>query len=151
MRNSKLLSTSLPAMAALALGSLLALGACGPSKVSECNELIAVINKGIESLEKGQKAGADPSGTAELKAMADAMDKVADEASKVNTTIPELKDFSGKYQQMAKDVAKSAREMAEAADGKDLEKMSKAQAAMETAVKQEDPLVDGINKFCGAP
>jgi hypothetical protein len=124
-------------------------GGCGPSKISECNELIGVINKGIENLEKGTKAGAE--GSADLKSMADAMDKVSDEAGKVKLSIKELQDYSAKYQKMAKEVAKQARDMATAADAKDLEKMTKAQTAMEAAAKEEDPLVDGINKFCGAP
>ncbi|HSO00615.1 MAG TPA: hypothetical protein VLS89_20125, partial [Candidatus Nanopelagicales bacterium] len=124
---------------------------CGQSKISECNALIEVINKGVQSLEKGQKAGSDPTVAADLKAMADAMEKVAGDASQVKLTIPELQKFSTEYQTMSKEVAKAARDMATAAEAKDPEKINAAQAAMEKAVKQEDPLVDGINKFCQAP
>ncbi|EYF02019.1 hypothetical protein [Chondromyces apiculatus] len=131
---------------------LLALGTgCGKSKISECNALIEVINKGVQSLEKGQKAGADPTGAADLKAMAEAMDKVAADAALVELTLPELQKFSGEYQAMAKEVSRAARDMATAAEAKDSDKINVAQAAMEKAVKQEDPLVDGINKFCQAP
>ena len=52
---------------------------------------------------------------------------------------------------MAKDVAKAARDLATAADANDAEKSNAAQAAIEKAIKQEDPLVDNINKFCQAP
>jgi hypothetical protein len=76
---------------------------------------------------------------------------VAEDAAKVKLSIAQLKDFSEKYQKMAKDVATSARDMAAAAEEKNIDKMTKAQEAMEGAAKQEDPLVDGINKFCGAP
>lgn len=123
---------------------------CGQKKVSECNSLIEVINKGVQSLEKTPKTD-DPSGTKDLKSMADSMDKVADEASKVQLSIPELQKYSKDYQQMAKDVAKAARDMAAAVDEKDMAKINAAQAALDKAVKQEDPLVDGINKFCQAP
>jgi len=135
------------------MGAALLLGAtaCGQKKISECNALIEVINKGVESLGKSPKAGADPSGTAELKSMADSMDKVAADAAKVELTLPELKKYSADYQTMAKDVAKAARDMAAAADAKDLAKINAAQGALDKAVKQEDPLVDQINKFCQAP
>lgn len=139
--------------AALLLGAgLLTLASgCGQSKISECNALIEVINKGVQSLEKGQKAGADPTGVADLKAMAEAMDKVAADAAAVKLTIPELQKFSNDYQGMAKEVAKAARDMAGAAEAKEPDKINAAQTSMEKAVKQEDPLVDGINKFCQAP
>jgi len=124
---------------------------CGQKKVTECNSLIKVINTGVQSLEKGSKAADDPSGVVELKAMADAMDKVAGDAAKVELTVPELKKFADDYQKMAKEVAAAAREMATAADEKAPAKVSSAQERMEKAVKEEDPLVDGINKFCQDP
>jgi hypothetical protein len=134
--------------------SLLAVGAsgCGQKKVTECNSLIQVINTGVASLEKGPKLEGDPAnGVADLKAMADSMDKVAGDAAKVELTIPELKKYSTDYQAMAKEVSKAAREMAAAADAKDVQKITTSQTAMEAAVKKEDPLVDSINKFCQAP
>jgi hypothetical protein len=140
-------------MAALVAGAgALALASgCGQSKITECNALIEVINKGVQSLEKGQKASSDPSGVNDLKAMADAMDKVAVDAAGVKLTTPELQKYSTDYQNMAKEVGKAARDMAAAAEAKDPDKITAAQASMEKAVKQEDPLVDSINKFCQAP
>ncbi|WP_437680405.1 hypothetical protein [Sorangium sp. So ce131] len=132
------------ALVALGLGA----GGCGQNKIAECNALIEVINKGVQSIDKGSKAGADQGGSSELKAMADAMDKVAADAAQVKLTTPELQKFSGEYQAMAKDVAKAARDLAAAADANDAEKTNTAQAAIEKAIKQEDPLVDNINQFC---
>ncbi|MGK3995391.1 hypothetical protein [Sorangium sp. So ce1024] len=134
-----------------ALGLVAGAGGCGQNKVSECNALIEVINKGVQSIEKGTKAGTDQGGSSELKAMADAMDKVAADAAQVKLTTPELQKFSSEYQAMAKDVAKAARDLATAADANDADKSNAAQAAIEKAIKQEDPLVDNINKFCQAP
>ncbi|HEY4117425.1 MAG TPA: hypothetical protein VGM56_06195 [Byssovorax sp.] len=127
------------------------LAGCGQKKVTECNAMIRVINDGVNSLQKGTKSATDENGVADLKALADAMDKVAGDSAKVELTIPELKKYNTDYQAMAKDVAKTAREMAAAAEAKDVAKITTAQAAMDKAVKQEDPLVDGINKFCQAP
>ncbi|TKD00807.1 hypothetical protein [Polyangium fumosum] len=146
MRHQSLFSAAIVG-AALLVGAT----ACGQKKVGECNQLIEVINKGVESLNKTPKGGTDPTGANELKSMADAMDKVAADAAKVELTIPDLKKYSTEYQAMAKDVAKAARDMAAAAEAKDLAKINSAQAALDKAVKQEDPLVDSINKFCQAP
>ena len=134
-----------------AVGIMLGGAGCGQKKINECNALIQVINTGVQNLEKGGKFSGDPSGVGELKSMADAMDKVAADAAKVELSIAELKKYSADYQAMAKEVAKAAREMATAAEAKDANKINAAQAAMEKAVKQEDPLVDSINKFCQAP
>jgi hypothetical protein len=139
-------------VAGISGAALLFTAACGQKKITECNNLIQVINTGVQSLEKGGKGQGDDGGAnSDLKAVADAMDKVAVDASKVDLSVPELKKFSSDYQGMAKDVAKYAREMLAASDVKDVKRMSDAQTAMEKAVKQEDPLVDSINKFCQAP
>ncbi len=141
-----------PRLRVASVAVLVALGVvvgCGPSKVAECNRLVTVVNQGVASLDQGMKATNDPTGVAELRSMADAMEKAATDAGKVELSIAELKDFSTRYQGMARDVAKSAREMAAAVDAKDAGKMTAAQEAMEKAVKSEDVLVDGINSFCG--
>lgn len=133
------------------LGLVAGASGCGQNKVSECNALIEVINKGVQSIEKGTKAGGDQGKAEELKAMADAMDKVAADAAQVKLTTPELQKFSTEYQTMARDVAKAARELAAATEANDLDKRDAAHAAIDKAIKQEDPLVDSINKFCQAP
>ncbi|WP_437653083.1 hypothetical protein [Sorangium sp. So ce1182] len=119
--------------------------------MSECNALVEVANRGVQSIERGTKAGTDQGGSGELRAMADAMDKVAANAARVKLTTPELQGFSSEYQAMAKDVAKAARDLAAAADANDAEKSNRAQAAIEKAIRQEDPIVDSLNKFCQAP
>jgi hypothetical protein len=123
-------------------------GGCGTKKITECNNLVNQINAGVASLEKGAKPSGDSNDVAGLKSMADAMDKVASDTSKVEVTIPELKKFSSDYQTMTKEVAKAFRDMATAAEAKDMDKINAAQQALDKAVKQEDPLVDSINKFC---
>ena len=129
---------------------LLATG-CGAKKVAECNGLVQVINSGVQSVERQPKAADDPSGVVGLRAMADAMDRVVAEAVKVKLTLPELRKVSADYQTMAGEVARSAREMAAAADAKDMPKGNAAWAVMEKAYKQEEPLVEGLNRICQAP
>lgn len=124
---------------------------CGQKKAVECQGLVQVINAGVQSLEKQDKFEGDSSGIAALKAMADVLDKLAADSAKVQLTAPELQGYATEYQAMAREVSRSAREMAAAAEAKDEKKLGLAQATMERAVKQEDPLIDNINKFCKSP
>jgi hypothetical protein len=142
MRHSKFLLLCL--LAAATAG-------CGQKKISECNAMVQVINSGVVSLEKAPRNEADPSGVSDLRVMADAMDKVAVEASSVQLTLPELKKLRDEYQKMVKDIARAERELASAAQEKDQARRSAADTALDVAVKQEDPLVDQINKYCQAP
>jgi hypothetical protein len=137
----------LPAMVILAA----ALAGCGQRKINECNALISVINNGVQGLEKTPKTESDPTGVTDLKAMAETMDKVAAETGNVPVTMPEIKKLASEYQKMAKDIAKAERDLATAAAERDPPKRAAAEQALDTAVKQEDPLVDNINKFCQAP
>ena len=137
--------------AVLGLGLLVAasaLAGCAQKRVAECNALILVINTGVQGLEKTPKTEADPTGVSDLKAMAERMDKVAAETAGVPVTLPEVKKLASEYQKMAKDIARAERELATAAESRDPAKRTAAEQSLDAAVKQEDPLVDSINKFC---
>jgi capsule polysaccharide export protein KpsE/RkpR len=125
-----------------------ALAGCAQKRVAECNALILVINTGVQGLEKTPKTETDPTGVSDLKAMAERMDRVAAETAGVPVTLPEVKKLASDYQKMAKDIAKAERELATAAESRDAAKRSAAEQSLDAAVKQEDPLVDSINKFC---
>lgn len=124
---------------------------CGQKKITECNAMVQVINNGVVALEKAPKNEADPTGVSDLKGMADAMDKVASDTGGVQLTLPELKKMRDEYQRMAKDIAKAARDLASAAQERDPARRGAAESSLDAAVKQEDPLVDQINKYCQAP
>jgi hypothetical protein len=134
----------------LLLGSLMLAG-CGQKKITECNAIVQVINAGVVSLEKAPKNEADPTGVSDLRAMADAMDKIAADAQVIQLTLPELKKLRDDYQKMAKEIAKAERELASAAQDRDAARRGTAESTLDLAVKQEDPLVDQINKYCQAP
>ena len=140
-----------PAVRLGLLIGLVAFTGCAQKRVAECNALIAVINSGVQGLEKAPKADNDPTGATGLKAMAERMDKVAAETASVPVTIVEVKKLSAEYQKMAKEIARAERELSAAAEARDAAKQATANQALDAAVKQEDPLIDSINKFCQAP
>jgi len=137
--------------AAVLIGLAAATAGCGQRKIAECNALVQVINTGVVSLEKAPKNESDPSGISDLRAMADAMDKVAADAGNVQLTMAELKKLRDDYHKMAKNIAKAERELAAAAEARNTARRTVAEATLEAAVKQEDPLVDQINKYCQTP
>jgi DNA repair ATPase RecN len=140
------LACALAAVAALLTG-------CGEhKKVKECNSFVAVVNGGVDRVQKNINTAPD-GGTAvsELNTLAGEMDAIAAETGKVEVTLPELQKFSKRYQTMVGEIAAAARELAAAVDNVDREKMNSSQQQLDQAVKAEGPLVDELNKFCQAP
>jgi hypothetical protein len=127
----------------------LSLAGCGPSKRKQCSELVEVINVGVSSVERGQKQRTnDPTGTVELREMADAMDRAASDAAQVKLDLPELVELSRRYQKMTKTAAEAARDVASSAEKKETEPMKKAQQRLNDALKEEDPILEQLNQFC---
>jgi hypothetical protein len=128
-----------------------ATGACGQSKITECNALVDVLNKGAQDIHARTNAiTSKPEAIAEYKALAESAEKVADDASKVEIRNPELKKLSSDYQTTLRAFASAAREIA-AADAKDIPKMNAAANTIEKVGKEEEQLVGDINKFCQTP
>lgn len=138
----------LPAASIFLAALALAASGCVQKKITECNTLVQVINHGVVSLEKAPKNESDPSGISDLRAMAESMDKIAGETASVQVTLPELKKLRDDYQKMAKEIARAERELAAAAEERNAARRSTAEGSLDAAVKQEDPLVDQINKYC---
>jgi len=115
----------------------------------QCAALISTVNASHDRLEKiQQQFKIAPDIPAELRAMADAMDKSVLALGNVPVTTPELKTFVERYTAMAKAIAKHGREVADGADKKDLDAMATAQISLSSAIAQEDPIVDDLNKRC---
>ena len=129
----------------------IAIGACGQSKIAECNALVGVLNTGAQDIHARTNAiTSKPEAIAEYKALAEAAEKVADSASKVDLRSPELKKLASDYQATMREFAKAAREIADA-NAKDIPKMNAAANTIEKVGKDEEQLVADINKFCQAP
>jgi hypothetical protein len=120
-------------------------------KVAQCNELVRVINQGVEALEKRPPAEGEASAVADLASLADTMERAAGDAAKVELSVPELAGLSSEYQAMARGVAKAARDMAAAVEAKDEKKMAAAEEAMQAAAKLEEPMIERLNRLCQDP
>jgi hypothetical protein len=110
---------------------------------------MGVVNQGLMDIENSrQQQKHDPTKTVELRAMADIVEKSSTKASALTVTTPEVRDLVGRYAKMTKDVATEARSAADAHEKGDLVKLAEAQTKLNVALKQEDPLIDDLNKLC---
>lgn len=138
-------------LALLAVGA--AATACGPKKkVEECKAFVAAVNEGVDRVHKamGTTPEAGQSVT-ELRTLAAEMDAVGKQAEQVPLSLPELQKISQRYLELTKDIAMTARELADAVDAVDVEKSTKLQGRMDDVVKKEDPLIEELNRFCATP
>jgi methyl-accepting chemotaxis protein len=154
----------------LVLGFAVTLAAAAgcDSKFQDCKNVIDTINSSVERMKKLPAMGmADAAKAAEeLRGFGKAMTEEADKIGGIKVETAELKGYVDEYSGMIKEVAKSANDRAAALDdisklekagGTDQAKMNEAtkkeedaQKALQKATEKEDPLVDKINKFCGA-
>lgn len=129
--------------AALCLAGALLCGpvGCKAGRISQCNGLIKVINE-----EQGKHKDLKGESPEELEKLADALESTAKRIGEVELEDEKLQAFRDDYKKMAEDLAKSAREAANAGD--DREKLEKAIKTMHAIGPREDKLVNEINSFC---
>jgi hypothetical protein len=131
-----------------------ALVGCGKmKKTQECNAFIDKVNTSLPEIQKAANTNSD-----DPKASAAAMRKVAELYDKLGTDISgqqigteEMKKYAGEYHQMCTKASGAAKKVAEAFETSDLAKAESAKKELDEVEKQEDTLVDNINKFCQTP
>jgi hypothetical protein len=119
--------------------------ACASPKREECRALTTLINAGADRFDKSQASVLDPTG---LKALADVLEKAATEAEALKLTAADVQQQAKDYASLVRNVAKTARAMAAAAEGGDLEKAKAANTEMEKLVADEPKLIAAVNKVC---
>ena len=126
---------------------------CARKKAEQCTALVGVVNAGLRAQERAAAANT-PSGQADLGAMAGAMEELAAKTAALPLSLPELRHVAADYQKMVKDIARAERELLGAAASKEREgsRRAAAELSLEAALKQEDAIVDALNRFCqGSP
>jgi len=140
-------------MLIIALLTLPLIGCGKMKKTQECNAFIDKVNTSLPEIQKAANTNSD-----DPKASAAAMRKVAELYDKLGADIggqeigtADLKKFATEYNQMCAKASGAAKKVAEAFETTDLAKAESAKKELDEVEKQEDTLVDSINKFCQTP
>jgi hypothetical protein len=116
-------------------------------RVSQCNQLIEVINR--EQAPLLQAAGSDAEA---LQKMADTLEAVAVQVDAVAIDDATLVAFRDDYVKMARDLALDSRKTSAALASKDVVAAADAAKSMSSFTERESDLVDAINRYCsGSP
>jgi hypothetical protein len=130
---------------------LLGATGCGKFKrAKECNAFIDKVNVALKDIEKRTSApeGDEKAAVGEMRELAKLYEKLSQDIAALGITSQELKKQAADYQQMATKAAGTARQVADAIEGKDIEKATAAQKQFDLIVKEEDQLVSSINQLC---
>jgi hypothetical protein len=116
-------------------------------RVSQCNELIEVINR--EQAPLRQALGSDAEA---LQKLADTLEAVAVQVDAVAIDDATLVAFRDDYAKMARDLALDSRKTSAAIASNDLVAAADAAKSMSSFTERESDLVDAINRYCsGSP
>jgi len=112
---------------------------------SQCNRLIAIINRSVKRL---QRHGTGKGKSAELRLMADALGQTELEVSRETYDYDELEALRREYSRLVEDTAREARAMAAATRANDVSKMVQVEARLDRALEREQPFMRRLLKFC---
>ncbi|NWF61147.1 MAG: hypothetical protein HXY43_18295 [Fischerella sp.] len=145
----------------ISLGITLLLAGCNNSKVSQCQQLIGVVNEGNSLLETNKVTQVSTS----LK-LAQDLEAVTKKIEELNLEDPKLQDFQTRFVKvfitLSQNINKAGKALGAAKTAKATtvgrERMQKARdeidaalKAAEIAGKQSDVLAAQINKYCSQP
>jgi len=115
-----------------------------------CDELIGVINQGVEIKNKYEKQGPvkDPK---QYLAMAQDWEKLKEKIGAVSLRDDELKGLSGEYQELLGDYVRILREAARAVESKDEAAAQKVRAEIKAVTEDRQALLTNkINAYCSS-
>ena len=115
-----------------------------------CNELIGVINQGVEIKNKYEKQGPvkDPK---QYLAMAQDWEKLKEKIGSVSLKDDQLKGLSKEYQELLGDYVRILRDAARVVESKDEAAAQKVRAELKTVTEERQAqLTNKINAYCSS-
>jgi hypothetical protein len=140
-------------MLKISLLAVLLFGCGKMKKTQECNAFIDKVNTSLPEIQKAANTNSeDPKASATaMRKVAELYDKLGADISGQEIGTDDLKKYAGEYHQMCSKASGAAKKVAEAFETTDLAKAETAKKELDEVEKQEDTLVDNINKFCQTP
>jgi DNA repair protein RadC len=122
---------------------------CGPSKVSQCNELIQVINTAVSEVQavtQGPEASTNPEALVQI---ADTADRAVDQMQQVELQDEQLVEYQQSFISMYQETSAASRAIYEASQNQNLEAAQTALGQLQAATAPEPVLVNNVNTYCG--
>lgn len=118
-----------------------------PGLVAQCDNLIAVANQVVDSVNQvSQAPSSDP--VKDVLQMADIVDRASTEMQALSLTDTELLSFRANFITMYAGTSRAARALADAASQDDAAAAEQAFTDLETATAAEDQLIPALNTYC---
>ncbi len=118
-----------------------------PSRAAQCNQLIAVANQAVSTVQ-GIAQGTNSGSATAMAGIAEASDRFAKEMQALQLTDPQLVGFQNRFVSMYVDTGSATRAMVEATENKNSEAAQSSFDALKTATDREAPLVNDVNRYC---
>lgn len=118
---------------------------CGwVGRASECRELASTVNRGVGGVEQTVRNG---TGAAELRGAAEQYDAAARDLEQLDLETTQIDRFRKDYVKLYRDSAKSARKIADKADGPRYDAKS-AQLELNVLVRRNESLNRRVDGYC---
>lgn len=121
--------------------------ACGESKVSQCNRIIAVVNKASGEAQAADKSD-NPDRVGNLENRANSIDQYAQELEAVQVKDETLQGLQSRLIQIYQETSKALRRVVEEARKKDNPAVTASVKSLEQATQKQNSLVDELNQYC---
>lgn len=134
----------------LCFGIAFMLTSCGDSRISQCNQLVAIVNKAAEEARDIDKMSQASQGdkTNELKKMTDRFQQFAKEIDDITLENPDIKNFQKQFVSLYNQTSQSSQNLRDAIAKKNKSQVDNNLKAFGEVSTLEAKLVEEVNRYC---
>jgi hypothetical protein len=117
------------------------------TRISQCNQVIAIVNEAVTSARviTGSGQASDPGAMLEA---AEAMDSSATKLENISLTDQTLQDYRSGFSKMYRETSQTTRAFVEAFKNQDRPAAEAALTSLQQATTPENQLTTGVNSYC---
>ncbi len=127
------------------------LTSCGDSRISQCNQLVAIVNKAAKEARDIDKMSQASQGdkTNELKKMTERFQQFAKEIDDIKLEDPDIKNFQKQFVSLYNQTSQSSQNLQDAIAKKNKSQVDNNLKAFGKVSTLEVKLVEEVNRYCG--
>ena len=119
---------------------------CGESKISQCNQLIEMVNETEQTL--GNITQSSPPDINALQDIADATNQAGTELKAISLRNNKLNQFKSRFLEFYSKISEDAQTIVNAHEEQNMPDAEAAYKRLEATFETQEPLVNDINAFC---